>query len=791
MSPRRFCSASIPIPLSSTARTSARTRLVSTAGTGSSLSPARLPLPLARSVSTSYSSALNSIPRGRPAGPTQINTTPVFEPRISRATTSPTPSRDPACNAPYASATSPVRPRRLSAGVRSQSVVSSSSLSQRTTASTAHAAHTPPLGFSRPDYLDYSSLRDMLHTEPAPSVLVPAARPTPYAVSAQDVRSSVSPAPPSIPYPYFRRDLSPVGDSDDESVATPPPPPPAVGAVTVLSTNTVLMLPTRWSDQDRMPSLSVSSDGRDLTFTGPSCVGDRESSAARANHPIPPACGIYYYEVEILHKCPKGFSAPDVRLSPFPGHKDGSPFGPTFDTGDVIGCGIDFSQNRVFYTKNGTFLGLVFENVGKTTEVYPCIGMRQTNESIHANFGNAPFRFAIEEHVRAQRDKVWNDIMGTRVDWGLLGLGPRKSEEQLKAEEAKAKAAGGDAMEDEESKAPLRKLVLAYLAHHGYARTARAFQKQCAERSRAAAGKEALQSKSQPADEDAAMAVDTDDTSTAGAASTSATSGSSAATEDLLDYNSEYGLDRDLNTKLSITNAIIRGNIDTALSLIRANHPSVLEREQGLILFRLRCRKFVKLDLQAGAALRKVREAEFEASLARPKEAGVADKALDGVGDGVVGEMDGVGAMDVDDPSPEAHHTPSMSTPTASAPTAAQNTYAMLSAMAKDALHTALSYGQQLETDYKNDTRPGVRAHLRRSFGIVVYEEPIAAGGAAAKTAGRQSLLQSRDRPAHPTLETLYCQTNTCLTGSGMAAQELTNIVNILYSDYSRDRPSR
>jgi hypothetical protein len=28
-----------------------------------------------------------------------------------------------------------------------------------------------------------------------------------------------------------------------------------------------------------------------------------------------------------------------------------------FSAVDVVGCGIDFSQNRAFYTKNGTFLG--------------------------------------------------------------------------------------------------------------------------------------------------------------------------------------------------------------------------------------------------------------------------------------------------------------------------------------------------------------------------------------------------------------------------------------------------
>ncbi|KAI9070176.1 SPRY-domain-containing protein [Trametes sanguinea] len=797
MSTRPSRSASIPIPPSSTARSletvipmsfspnpPARQRQASTASTAASFSPVRAAPPLARSVSASYSSALNAPPRGRPAGLAQLNTAPVFEPRIIRATTSPTPSRDPACNAPYSPSSSPVRPRRLSAGVRSQSAIAASALGHRASASTTHATQATTQGFPRPAYLEYSSMRDMLHTEPAPSTLTPVARPAPYAVSSQDARSSVSPGPPSIPYPYFRRELSPVGDSDDESIATPPPPQPA----------------------DRMPSLSVSFDGRELTFTGPSCMGDRESSAARANHPIPPACGIYYYEVEILHKCPKGpisigFSAPDVRLSrlpgwernswgyhaddgwAFPGHKEGSAYGPTFDTGDVIGCGIDFSQNRVFYTKNGSFLGMVFENVGKNTEIYPCIGMRQTNESIRANFGSTQFRFAIEEHVRARRDTVWGDIMNTRVDWSLLGLAPRKTEGKRESETPNL-SEKGDINEDDESKAPLRKLVLAYLAHHGYARTAKAFQNQCAERSNAASGRESVQTKVEPED-DVAMAVDSEDTRAAGGSSSAARSVGNGA---WLDYESEYGLDRDLNTRLSITNAIIRGDMDTAMSLIREHHPSVLEREQGLILFRLRCRKFVELVLEAGEALRKVKELERQAA----KEPLDGSKSVDGVGEGIVGEMDGVGAMDVDDPSPEARTVSSATSPMVSttagtalqgstpvAPTLSRDAHTALAAAAKAALHTALSYGQTLEADYKSDMRPGVRAHLRRTFGVVAYDDPIATGGEVGETAGQasrdalaaevnQAILESQGRPAHPALETLYRQTSACVTRLGL-----------------------
>lgn len=33
------------------------------------------------------------------------------------------------------------------------------------------------------------------------------------------------------------------------------------------------------------------------------------------------------------------------------------PFEPTFDIGDVIGCGVDYEANMIFYYKNNEFLG--------------------------------------------------------------------------------------------------------------------------------------------------------------------------------------------------------------------------------------------------------------------------------------------------------------------------------------------------------------------------------------------------------------------------------------------------
>ena len=371
---------------------------------------------------------------------------------------------------------------------------------------------------------------------------------------------------------------------------------------------------------------------------------------------------------------------------------------------------------------------MVFENVGKTTDIYPSIGMRLTNESVRANFGSLPFKFAIEEHIRTQRDTVWRDIMDTSVDWSLLGLDSRRDDGR-KAGSSKTLE---KAMSDEESaREPLRKLVLAYLAHHGYARTARAFQAQCVARSRAAGDKTLVQPKPEPTDEDIKMAVD-DAPAVASTPDPSSTSAVSA------DRDEDYGFDDDLNVRLSITNAILRGDIETAVTLLRAHHSPVLEREQGLVYFRLRCRKFVELVLAAGDALRRVKEAE-RAAAATPSSApdhvpAPPVPALDG--EDVVGPMDGVGAMDVDDPSPEAHPAPSTVSAPAATPTPG-SVQSELAVAARASLHTALAYGQKLETEYKNDARPGVRAHLRRTFGVVAYDDPVSAGGEVAELAGQ------------------------------------------------------
>lgn len=75
-------------------------------------------------------------------------------------------------------------------------------------------------------------------------------------------------------------------------------------------------------------------------------------------------------------------------------------FGPTFGTGDTVGCGIDYVQQGIFFTLNGKFLGYGWKNIGTEflhNDLYPVVGI-DTNAVIALNFGtNKPFKYDLSE----------------------------------------------------------------------------------------------------------------------------------------------------------------------------------------------------------------------------------------------------------------------------------------------------------------------------------------------------------------------------------------------------------
>jgi len=293
------------------------------------------------------------------------------------------------------------------------------------------------------------------------------------------------------------------------------------------------------------------------------------------------------------------------------------------------------------------------------------------------------------------------------------------------------------------TKSTIDKLVLSYLTHHGYAKTARA-----------------LKSQSEAAYSDRP----------------------SNPTESRLSLTSNPASD-DIDLRTNIVRAVIKGDIDNALEDTKLNYPVVLEKEQGLMLFKLRCRKFVELLLEAAEALKRFkREEEDMEDIARELSFGRRGRNVHPI---EVDEDVSADGMDVDDDAfRPSYHTNGYAKPfevgTIGTNVGRKRRPSVASTnTAQSALNEALNYGQQLEADYKSDFRPEVRTYLKRTFSVVAYEDPLAVAGEVSEVAGQeardllatelnQAILESQGNPTRPALEILFRQTSACLGQLGL-----------------------
>lgn len=291
-------------------------------------------------------------------------------------------------------------------------------------------------------------------------------------------------------------------------------------------------------------------------------------------------------------------------------------------------------------------------------------------------------------------------------------------------------AAGGGYGE----KAPINQLVLSYLSHHGYAKTARAFRAQCKQRGGLGVSLSTMDSGAAPLpipaptsharsdDIDIEMEMDL---------STTAPPSDSLHIPDFNVTTRSSSFDgwgpgmhhSDIELRTRIVNSVLSGDIDTALEETQRWHPKVLERDDGLMQFKLKCRKFVELILEAAELKKKMKNEEASET------------------DGIAG-ADG---MDVDDETGVGIATNGHSTNTTAISIKPKRKQSLSSSQTlatvqyESALSSAITYGQTLQSDYKTDSRPEVRAIFKRTFGVVAYEDPLEAGGEAAEVAGHEA----------------------------------------------------
>ncbi|KAL9132239.1 MAG: hypothetical protein Q9217_000043 [Psora testacea] len=309
-------------------------------------------------------------------------------------------------------------------------------------------------------------------------------------------------------------------------------------------------LPSKWVEVDKHNSIEIAGDGQQIRYIGSPKLPDHEAAAARTDHPMPPQCGIYYYEVFIESKGKDGiigigFSGANASLEKLPGwepdswayHGDdgksfccqapGKHFGPTFSSGDTIGCGVDFTRRTAFFTKNGNFLGNAFRDINPGIALYPSVGMRRPHAHLVVNFGQRPFTFDIDTMVERQKEQIRGEINSTDVS----SIHPTLNKDDM-----------------------CKALVAQYFSHDDYVETAQAFAEEVRRETVALNG----------------------------------------TPESPIDGYLAIEEDHDAANRQQIRAAILDGDIDTALRLTNTYFPHVLSAHRD-IDFRVRCRKYIEM----------------------------------------------------------------------------------------------------------------------------------------------------------------------------------------------------
>ncbi|KAF9971414.1 hypothetical protein BGZ73_005647 [Actinomortierella ambigua] len=479
-------------------------------------------------------------------------------------------------------------------------------------------------------------------------------------------------------------------------------------------------LPSRWSCTDKLDQMELAEDDLQVKYVG---VGAEDSDAAaiRANRPIPPQCGIYYFEVYIKNKGRHGYIGvgvcnPTVNLARLPGwdrdswgyHGDdghsfggsgrGKPYGPTFTTGDTVGCGVNFRDNTLFYTKNGVYQGIAFRGLKGT--LYPTVGMRTPGEVLETNFGQHEFMFNIVDHVKDERIESWRQLEDSTQQGPPLQL-----------------------------EKTLPSLVLSYMVHHGYSESAKQFV-QDLELAATTTSSSSSSSSLLP------ISLDTskDKASTTSTTSTTKTAMSAAFAE----YTH---LVEDTVKRKAIRQAILEGDTDRAIQMLQESYQGMLDMEEDLML-QLQCRRFIEMVRRASRHRRR-HSGHGRAHAASPSGGGGGGSSHHHLTQQVDKDHKDDNGMDLDEAPTTIHlqgkekekkHTSKDSKQKSKAKAASKDDDGEVEeglvaevdspvAEELDMLAEAIEFGQSLQQQYKDDRRPIVQRMLVDAFSVLAYSD--------------------------------------------------------------------
>ncbi|KAJ2838848.1 hypothetical protein J3B01_001107 [Coemansia erecta] len=449
------------------------------------------------------------------------------------------------------------------------------------------------------------------------------------------------------------------------------------------------LLPSAWTTVRPTPNLDIAPNRETVKYTGPG-RHDTDASMILTDVCIPSRTGVYYYEVYIKSRGQNGYIGIGLARSGlvatrlpgwdpgswgyhgddghvFGGAGSGTRYGPRYSTGDTVGCGIDFMKRRIFFTRNGVFLGHVFDVIDITKDLFPCVGMRTPGEHLVANFGRKPFVFDISAYVTTAQEDA---IKATKTaELGKLLPTHKQMEKDSNdtfdmggilalrgglASGVQAKISEGDA---------ILSIVLMHLLHNEYYGTARALIEN-------AIGQHGLDSWSPQL----------------------------APVLQLLSQQDEQRVSR-----RRICKHIHEGDIDHALGMLQDVYPRVLDDES--LVFQLRCRQFIEL----------VRLANGHHIASNVPDDNILTPPLPQTSN----------MMDVDD-----SQSPTMLSLSAitNATPCVQTKYGQLGSLSKmdpaQLVRVLLEYGRQLQADYGSSSNAVIREGLVHTFSLLAYSDP-------------------------------------------------------------------